>query len=227
MRILLVEDDPETASYVVRGFREAGHVINHAASGQDGLMLATDAAYDALIIDRMLPGLDGFKLLSMLRAGGNATPAMFLTAVGGIDDRVSGLEIAEDYLVKPFAFAELQARVGVMTRARQSSPDDSESSEYTAGDLTLNRLKRSVERAGKPIAVQPTEFRLLEMLLRHKGNVVTRTMLLEGVWDFNFDPKTNIVETHISRLRAKVDRGFDRELIRTVRGAGYIIDDDA
>ncbi|WP_084398211.1 response regulator transcription factor [Henriciella aquimarina] len=225
MRILLVEDDRETADYITRGFREAGHVVDHAANGQDGLMLATDAAYDALIIDRMLPGLDGYRLLSMLRAGGTTTPAIFLTAVGGIDDRVNGLEIAEDYLVKPFAFAELQARIGVMTREKFTTP--AEDSEYTAGDLTLNRLKRTVERGGEPIPVQPTEFRLLEFLLRHKGHVVTRTMLLENVWDFNFDPKTNIVETHVSRLRAKVDRGFGRELIRTVRGAGYIIDDDA
>lgn len=224
MRLLLVEDDRETADYIIRGFREAGHVVDHAADGQDGLMLATDADYDALIIDRMLPGLDGYKLLSMLRAGGNTSPAMFLTAVGGIEDRVEGLEIAEDYLVKPFAFAELQARIGVMTREKRASPQ--EDVEFRAGDLVVNRLKRTVERAGQQISVQPTEFRLLECLLRHKGNVVTRTMLLENVWDFNFDPKTNIVETHISRLRSKIDRDFDAELIRTVRGAGYIIDDD-
>lgn len=225
MRLLLVEDDQETADYIIRGFREAGHVVDHAPDGQDGLMMATDAAYDALIVDRMLPRLDGLKLLTMLRAGGNTTPAMFLTAVGSVDDRVEGLEIAEDYLVKPFAFAELLARIGVMTRERPgSTPDDTQ---YAAGDLVLDRLKRRVDRAGEQIALQPTEFRLLEFLLRHKGNVVTRTMLLENVWDFNFDPRTNIVETHISRLRSKVDRGFDTDLIRTVRGAGYIVDDDS
>lgn len=223
MRLLLVEDDKETADYIIRGFREAGHVVDHAADGQDGLMLATDAVYDALIIDRMLPALDGYRLLSMLRAGGNSSPAIFLTAVGGIEERVDGLNIAEDYLVKPFAFAELQARIGVMTRDKRGSPQ--EEVELRAGDLVVNRLKRTVERAGQQIAVQPTEFRLLECLLRHKGNVVTRTMLLENVWDFNFDPKTNIVETHISRLRSKIDRDFDTELIRTVRGAGYIIVD--
>ena len=188
-------------------------------------MLATDAQYDAFIIDRMVPGLDGLKLLSMLRAGGNTTPAIFLTAVGGIDDRVAGLEIAEDYLVKPFAFAELRARVGVLTRAAPST--QAEETVYTAGDLTLNRLKRTVERGGQRLDVQPTEFRLLEYLLRHKGHVVTRTMLLENVWDFNFDPKTNIVETHISRLRTKIGRGDESGLITTVRGAGYMIDDDA
>ena len=225
MRILLVEDDRETADYIVRGFREAGAVIDHAADGQAGLMLATDASYDAMIIDRMLPGLDGFKLLSMLRAGGNRTPAIFLTAVSGIDDRVSGLAIANDYLVKPFAFAELRARVGVMLRPELAI--HAEETTYRVADLVLDRLKRAVTRAGHSISVQPTEFRLLEYLMRHKGNVVTRTMLLENVWDFNFDPKTNIVETHISRLRSKVDRGFDCELIHTVRGAGYMIDDGA
>ena len=225
MRLLLVEDDRETADYIIRGFREHGHVVDHAAGGQDGLMLATDAQYDAFIIDRMVPGLDGLKLLSMLRAGGNATPAIFLTAVGGIDDRVAGLEIAEDYLVKPFAFAELRARVGVLTRAAPSI--QAEETVYTAGDLTLNRLKRTVERGGQRIDVQPTEFRLLEYLLRHKGHVVTRTMLLENVWDFSFDPKTNIVETHISRLRTKIGRRDESGLITTVRGAGYMIDDDA
>jgi len=225
LRLLLVEDDQETADYIIRGFREAGHVIDHASDGQDGLMMATDAVYDALIIDRMLPRLDGLKLLSMLRAGGNSTPAIFLTAVGGVEDRVEGLEIAEDYLVKPFAFAELLARIGVMTRDRRAA--SIEDTVYKAGGLVLDRLKRRVERAGQVIALQPTEFRLLEFLLRHKGTVVTRTMLLENVWDFNFDPRTNIVETHISRLRSKVDRDFKGELIRTVRGAGYIIDDDA
>ncbi|WP_084419841.1 winged helix-turn-helix domain-containing protein [Henriciella litoralis] len=223
MRILLIEDDQETADYIMRGFQESGQVVDHSVDGHDGLMMATDAAYDVLIVDRMLPRLDGLKLLSMLRAGGNTSPAIFLTAVGGIDDRVEGLEIAEDYLVKPFAFAELEARVKVLLRDRQGQT--AEATSLATGDLTLNRLNRSVERAGQDIKLQPTEFRLLEFMLRNKGSVVTRTMLLENVWDFNFDPRTNIVETHISRLRSKVDRGFDRELIQTVRGAGYLIED--
>ncbi|WP_300375820.1 response regulator transcription factor [Henriciella sp.] len=224
MRLLLVEDDRDTADYIIRGFREAGDVVDHAADGRDGLMLATDSTYDALIIDRMLPQTDGLKLLTMLRAGGNEIPAIFLTAVDGIEDRVEGLEVAEDYLVKPFAFAELKARVGVLVRSTRSAGTTTDTSLQT-GDLQMDRLKRSVTRAGKQIDLQPTEFRLLEYLMRNKGKVVTRTMLLENVWDFNFDPRTNIVETHISRLRSKIDRGADAELIKTIRGAGYMIDD--
>lgn len=224
MRYLLVEDDRETADYVSRGFREHGDVVDHAANGQDGLMMATDASYDALIIDRMLPGIDGLKLLNMLRAGGNQTPAIFLTAIGGIEDRVEGLQVAEDYLVKPFAFAELHARVGVLVRS--AAPTDAPQTTYSLAGLCLDRLKRTVERDGEVISLQPVEFRLLEYLMRHEGRVVTRTMLLENVWDFNFDPRTNIVETHISRLRSKIDKGFDRPLIHTVRGAGYRLSDD-
>lgn len=224
MRILLVEDDAETASYVVRGFREHGDTVDHASDGQEGLMMGTDASYDALIIDRMLPGIDGLKLLTMLRAGGTTTPAMFLTAVGGIEDRVTGLQLAEDYLVKPFAFAELQARVGVLVRS--TGQQDAPKTAYEVGDLRLDRLSRTVEREGKPVSLQPVEFRLLEYLMRHEGRVVTRTMLLENVWDFNFDPRTNIVETHISRLRSKIDKGHERPLIHTVRGAGYRLADD-
>ena len=224
MRYLLVEDDRETADYVSRGFREHGDVVDHAVNGQDGLMMATDASYDALIIDRMLPGIDGLKLLNMLRAGGNQTPAIFLTAIGGIEDRVEGLQVAEDYLVKPFAFAELHARVGVLVRS--AAPSDAPQTTYSLAGLCLDRLKRTVERDGEVISLQPVEFRLLEYLMRHEGRVVTRTMLLENVWDFNFDPRTNIVETHISRLRSKVDKGFDRPLIHTVRGAGYRLSDD-
>ena len=224
MRYLLVEDDRETADYVRRGFREHGDVVDHAANGQDGLMMATDASYDALIIDRMLPGIDGLKLLNMLRAGGNQTPAIFLTAIGGIEDRVEGLQVAEDYLVKPFAFAELHARVGVLVRS--AAPNDAPQTTYSLAGLCLDRLKRTVERDGEVISLQPVEFRLLEYLMRHEGRVVTRTMLLENVWDFNFDPRTNIVETHISRLRSKIDKGFDRPLIHTVRGAGYRLSDD-
>lgn len=226
MRLLLVEDDRDTADYIIRGFRETGDVVDHASDGQNGLMLATDASYDAFILDRMLPRLDGLKLLSMLRAGGDRTPAIFLTAIDGVADRVEGLELAEDYLVKPFAFAELRARVGVLIRSHHPGQKNTDTI-LRAHDLTLDRLKRSITRSGTPIDVQPTEFRLLEYLLRHKGQVVTRTMLLENVWDFNFDPRTNIVETHISRLRAKIDRGFTPDLIKTVRGAGYMIEDDA
>jgi two-component system, OmpR family, response regulator len=224
LRYLLVEDDRETADYVSRGFREHGDVVDHAANGQDGLMMATDTRYDALIIDRMLPGIDGLKLLNMLRAGGDQTPAIFLTAIGGIEDRVEGLQVAEDYLVKPFAFAELHARVGVLVRS--AAPSDAPQTTYSLAGLCLDRLKRTVERDGEVISLQPVEFRLLEYLMRHEGRVVTRTMLLENVWDFNFDPRTNIVETHISRLRSKIDKGFDRPLIQTVRGAGYRLSDD-
>lgn len=222
MRILLIEDDAETADYVVRGFRESGWVVDHAADGHDGLMMATDANYDILIVDRMLPGLDGYKLLTMLRAGGDQTPAIFLTAVSSVESRVEGLEIADDYLVKPFAFSELKARIGAV--ARRPSRETQETV-LKVQDLEMDLLRRSVKRSGKEVPLQPTEFRLLEYLLNYKGQIVTRTMLLEGVWDFHFDPKTNIVETHISRLRSKVDKPFENELIQTVRGAGYMIAD--
>lgn len=222
MRVLLLEDDAETARYVVRGFREDGAVVDRAESGGDALVMATGGSYDVLVFDRMVPEPDGLTVLKMLRAGGNDTPALFLTAVGGLDDRVEGLEIADDYLVKPFAFSELRARVAAILRRPRgtTSPD----SRLQAGDLEMDLSKRTVHRAGRALSLQPTEFRLLEYLVRHQGEVVTRTMLLENVWDFHFEPKTSIVETHISRLRSKVDRGFDRELIRTVRGAGYQLD---
>ena len=223
MRLLLIEDDADTATYVSNGLSERGHTVDWAADGHDGLMLATGATYDAMIIDRMLPGLDGFRLLSMLRAGGTTTPAIFLTAIAGIEDRVEGLEIADDYLVKPFAFSELYARIGALVRRPQPL---AVKTTLDVGDLKVDLMGRTVERAGQAIALQPTEFRLLEYLLRHKGEVVTRTMLLENVWGFHFDPKTNIVETHISRLRSKIDRDFDHPLIQTVRGAGYRIKDD-
>lgn len=225
MRLFLLEDDQETAEYILNGFREEGHVIDHATNGEDALMITIGTKFDVLILDRMVPDPDGLKLLSMLRAGGDHTPAIFLTAVGTIDDRVKGLDLADDYLVKPFAFAELRARVQALMR-RPPTPTDTQKSLLAAADLELDLRRRSVKRAGVNIPVQPTEFRLLEYLVRNKGRIVTRTMLLENVWDFNFDPKTNIVETHISRLRSKMDHGFDRQLIRTVRGAGYIVDED-
>ncbi|WPB76410.1 response regulator transcription factor [Archangium violaceum] len=222
MRILLIEDDARTAEYVRRGLAELGQVVDHAADGQEGLLMATTGQYDVLVIDRMLPKLDGLTLLRMLREGHVRTPALFLSAMGAIDDRVKGLESGgDDYLVKPFAFSELYARICSLGRR---PPLQDVQTVLSHGDLEMDLLKRTVVRAGKSIDLQPTEFRLLEYLLRHAGRVVTRTMLLEHVWSFHFDPKTNIVETHISRLRAKLDRGFETALIHTVRGAGYKLD---
>jgi two-component system OmpR family response regulator len=223
MRLLVVEDDAETAGYVIRGLREHGHVADHAKDGYDGLMLAGDGNYDVLVIDRMLPKLDGLALLKTLREGGVKTPALFLTAIGSVEDRVRGLEVGDDYLVKPFAFAELYARIRSLSRR---PPLEAPETMLCVADLEVDLLRRRVARAGQPVALLPTEFRLLEYLLRHAGRVVTRTMLLESAWGFHFEPKTSIVETHISRLRAKIDRGFDGEVIKTVRGSGYIIDVD-
>ncbi len=222
MRVLIVEDDKETAEYIVRGLREHGHIADHAADGHDGLMMASATPYDALIIDRMLPKLDGLSLLRALRSGGNRTPAIMLTAMDSIHDRVEGLSVADDYLVKPFAFAELYARIGSLSRR---PPLENEKTMLEVADISVDLIRRQVKRGGKEISLQPTEFRLLEYLMRNAGRVVTRTMLLESVWDFHFDPRTNIVETHISRLRAKIDRDFDRPRITTVRGAGYMLDD--
>ncbi len=222
MKLLLIEDDQQTADYIVRGLREQGHTVDHAADGHQGLMLATGNEFDVLIIDRMLPKLDGLALLKVLRSSEVKTPVLLLTAMGGVADKVAGFEAGgDDYLVKPFAFAELMARVQSLARRPPLANQDLS---LRAGDLEMDLIKRRVVRAGREIELQPTEFRLLEYLLRNPDRVVTRTMLLESVWDFHFDPKTNIVETHISRLRAKVDRGFDRELIRTVRGSGYQLD---
>lgn len=223
MRILVVEDDQETAAYIARGLREHGHVVDTAANGQDGLFLATGGtSHDVLVIDRMLPGLDGLGLVRALRETGVKVPVLFLTALGGVGDRVRGLEAGgDDYLVKPFAFAELMARLQALARR---PPLSDVPTRLVVGDLELDLLKRIVTRSGERIELQPREFRLLEVLLRHADRVVTRTMLLEEVWDFHFDPKTNIVETHISRLRAKLSRGGqDVELIQTVRGSGYVL----
>ncbi len=221
MKILMIEDDRETSAYVARGLREQGHVVDLAATGRDGLFLATDGGHDVLIVDRMLPGLDGIGLVQALRATGMKAPVLFLTALGGVGDRVRGLEAGgDDYLVKPFAFAELLARVNALARR---PPLSDTLTALRAGDLEMDLLRRSVVRAGRPIEVQPREFQLLEYLLRNADRVVTRTMLLEAVWDFHFDPKTNIVETHMSRLRAKLSQGGSPELIHTVRGAGYVL----
>jgi two-component system OmpR family response regulator len=225
MKILLIEDDKATAAYVEKGLRQAGHEVDLSGDGREGLVLATTVVYDAAVIDRMLPGLDGMALVKTLRSAGVKTPILFLTARGGIDDRVEGLEAGgDDYLVKPFAIAELMARVNAL--ARRPPPQDAPTTLQVA-DLKLDRLARSVTRGGARIELQPREFQLLEYLMRHAGRVVTRTMLLESVWDYHFDPKTNIVETHMSRLRAKVDRGRTQELIHTVRGAGYCLREGA
>lgn len=221
MKLLIVEDDKEAAGYLKRALTEAGHAVHHAAGGRDGLMLAAVEPYDVIILDRMLPEVDGLAILRTIRASGVKTPVLLLTAMGGIDDRVEGLDAgSDDYLVKPFAFAELLARVNALARR---PPQQEVPTELVLADLRMDLLRRAVARGGQRIELQPREFQLLEYLLRNAGRVVTRTMLLESVWDFHFDPKTNIVETHMSRLRAKVDRGFSCELIRTVRGAGYII----
>jgi two-component system OmpR family response regulator len=221
MRILVVEDDKRTSDYVVKGFSEAGHLAEVLEDGRDALSHAAHAQYDVLVIDRMLPGLDGLSLMRALRAGGVQTPAIFLTAVGGVDDRVDGLEAgADDYLVKPFAFSELMARVNALGRR---PPVQSEKTTLRVADLELDIARRTVRRDGQKIELQPREFTLLEVLMRNEGRVVTRTMLLEKVWDFHFDPKTSVVETHISRLRAKIDKPFAVQLLHTVRNTGYSI----
>jgi two-component system OmpR family response regulator len=221
MKILLIEDDAETAAYIAKGMREHGHVVDHAANGRDGLFLAAQEHYELAIVDRMLPGLDGLGIVKTIRGAGVQTPVLFLTTMGGIDDRVAGLEAGgDDYLVKPFAFAELLARVNALARR---PPLGTAETVLRVGDLEIDLLKRSVTRAGHRIELQAQEFKLLEYLMRHAGRVVTRTMLLENIWEFHFDPKTSVVETHISRLRSKLDRGFATELIRTVRGAGYCL----
>ena len=221
MKLLIVEDDKEAAAYLKRALSEAGHTVDCATAGRNGLMLAAGETYDVIVLDRMLPEIDGLAILRTIRASGVKTPVLLLTALGGIDDRVEGLEAgADDYLVKPFAFAELLARVNALARR---PPTQDIRTELSVADLKLDLLKRTVSRGGRRIELQPREFQLLEYLLRHAGRVVTRTMLLESVWDFHFDPKTNIVETHMSRLRGKVDRGHAHDLIHTVRGAGYVL----
>ncbi|MDL2399638.1 winged helix-turn-helix domain-containing protein [Rhizobium mayense] len=219
MRILLIEDDIKIGEFVSRGLREAGHVCDMLSDGQDGLFHAIRETYDIFIIDRMLPGLDGLSIMRSMRAAGVKTPALFLTAIAGIDDRVEGLEAgADDYLVKPFAFSELLARVNALARR---PPAVSEKTMLQVADLTMDVMKRRVTRAGVEIELQPREFTLLEVLARNEGRVLTRTMLLERVWDFHFDPKTSVVETHISRLRGKIDKPFDVPLLHTIRNTGY------
>ena len=224
MRILVIEDDKDVASFIRNGLTQAGCNVDHAANGKDGLFLATTEKYDALVVDRMLPGVDGLTVIRTLRASANSTPVLILSALGEVDDRVKGLKAGgDDYLVKPFAFSELLARLEALARRAKSGSDNAPTT-LRAGDLEMDLLRREVRRADKPIDLQPREFQLLEFLLRHAGQVVTRTMLLEGVWDYHFDPQTNVIDVHISRLRAKIDKGFDRPLLHTVRGAGYRLD---
>jgi two-component system OmpR family response regulator len=221
MRVLLIEDDRETTAYVARGLREQGHVVDLAATGRDGLFLATDGGHDVLIVDRMLPGLDGISLVKALRGTGVKAPVLFLTALAGVGDRVRGLEAGgDDYLVKPFAFAELLARINALARR---PPLSEAPTVLRVGDLEIDLFKRTVQRDGRAVELQPREFQLLEFLMRNADRVVTRTMLLEAVWDFHFEPKTNIVETHMSRLRSKLSQCGGAELIHTVRGAGYVL----
>lgn len=221
MKVLVIEDDKDTGAYVKKGLEQHGHVVDLAPNGRDGLFLAAGEKYDVMVVDRMLPGLDGLNVVKTIRGAGVMTPVLFLTTMSGVDDRVEGLEAGgDDYLVKPFAFAELLARVNALARRPAMAAVETV---LRAGDLEMDLLKRSVTRGTQSIELQPREFLLLEYLMRHVDRVVTRTMLLENVWDFHFDPKTNIVETHISRLRAKVDRGHSIELIHTVRGSGYCL----
>jgi two-component system, OmpR family, response regulator len=221
MRILLIEDDAETAGYIVKGMRESGHTVDHAPDGREGLFLADGKGYDAIVVDRMLPYIDGLSLIQALRAKGDSTPALFLSALGQVDDRVRGLKAGgDDYMTKPFAFSELLARVEALARRGKGATVETT---LKVADLEVDLLARTVKRAGKKLDLQPREFSLLEYLMRHAGQVVTRTMLLEGVWDYHFDPQTNVIDVHVSRLRQKIDKGFDKPLLRTVRGAGYCL----
>lgn len=221
MRLLLIEDDRDAADYLRKAFREAGHVVEHAADGEEGLSLALDSRFDVLVVDRMLPRRDGLSVVSELRARGETTPVLILSALGQVDDRVVGLRAGgDDYLPKPYAFTELLARVEALSRRAAPHAADTV---YRVGDLELDRLAHRVSRSGKDIPLQPREFRLLEYLMRHAGQVVTRTMLLENVWDYHFDPQTNVIDVHVSRLRSKIDKGFDVPLLHTVRGAGYMV----
>ena len=224
MRILIIEDDREAAAYLVKAFLEAGHICDHAADGLAGYGLAQDGGYDVLIVDRMLPKMDGLSLIGALREQKIDTPVLILSALGQVDDRVKGLRAGgDDYLSKPYAFSELLARVEVL--ARRTRGASGEPTFYRVGDLELDRLTHTLKRAGKEIPLQPREFRLLEYLMKNAGRVVTRTMLLENVWDYHFDPQTNVIDVHVSRLRGKIDKGAATPLLQTIRGAGYMIRD--
>ena len=221
MRILVIEDDPDAARYLVKGLNESGHTVDHAANGKDGLFLAMTENHDVMVVDRMLPEVNGLAIIEAVRAAGKMTPVLILSALGEVDERVRGLRAGgDDYLTKPFAFAELLARVDALTRRGSAT---AQQTTLQVGDLEMDLLARAVTRAGRPLELQPREFRLLEYLMRHAGHVVTRTMLLENVWDYHFDPQTNVIDVHVSRLRQKIDRNFDRPLLHTVRGAGYCL----
>ena len=224
MKVLLVEDNERVAQFVRKGLLEDGHTVDHADNGRDGLFLASNGPYDAIILDRMLPGgIDGLGIIAVLRKAGNTTPILILSALSDVDERIRGLRAGgDDYLTKPYAFSELLARVEVLNRRAGAREAETV---YRIGDLELDRLSHSVRRATQEITLQPREFRLLEYLMRHAGQVVTRTMLLENVWDYHFDPQTNVIDVHISRLRSKIDKGFAQPLLHTVRGAGYMIRD--
>jgi two-component system, OmpR family, response regulator len=223
MRLLIIEDDRDAADYLVKAFREVGHVADWSADGEDGLALALEGTYDVLIVDRMLPRRDGLSVISALRAKDIEAPVLILSALGQVDDRVKGLRAGgDDYLTKPYAYSELLARVEAL--ARRAVPEEQET-RYVVDGLVLDRLSHRVTRDGESIQLQPREYRLLEYLMKHAGQVVTRTMLLEHVWDYHFDPQTNVIDVHVSRLRAKIDKNFDKPLLHTVRGAGYTIRD--
>jgi len=221
MRILVVEDDIEAQRYLVQGLKESGHVVDEAGDGDIGLNLALSRPYDIAIIDRMLPKMDGLGVVAEMREHGNTIPVLFLSALSEVDDRVKGLKAGgDDYLTKPYAFVELLARIDALMRRRTPA---NVRTRLEVGDLELDLLTRAAKRSGQDIDLQPREFRLLEYLMRHANQVVTRTMLLESVWEYHFDPQTNVIDVHISRLRAKIDKGFESQLLHTVRGAGYMI----
>lgn len=226
MRLLVIEDDAQISAFVAKGLREDGHAVDCANNGRDGLFMATTESYAAIILDRMLPALDGITLLRTLRGAGNRVPVLMLTALGEVEHRVEGLRAgADDYLLKPFAYAELSARLDSLLRRGAVTAGSSDSTRLQVADLQLDLLKRTASRAGRSIELLPREFRLLEYLMRQAGRVVTRTMLLEAVWDYHFDPQTNVIDVHISRLRQKIDLGFATPLLHTVRGAGYRLGD--
>jgi two-component system OmpR family response regulator len=222
-KILIIEDDAETRAFVAKGLGEHGHVVDQSADGRDGLFMASDGSYDLIVLDRMLPGLDGLGVLRALRAAGVVTPVLTLSALASVDDRIAGLESgADDYLVKPFAFSELLARVNaLLRRADGRNNTGAVETRLTVGDLDIDLLSRTVKRGGRTIDLKPREYALLEYFARNSDRVVTRTMLLESVWDYHFDPATNVIDVHVSRLRKKLDEGFDNTLLHTVRGAGY------
>ena len=223
MKLLVIEDDKDVSAYIAKGMKEAGHIVDCADNGKEGLFLATTEKYDAMIVDRMLPKLDGLTIIKTIRGSDNMTPALILSALGDVDDRVKGLRSGgDDYLVKPFAFLELLARIEIL--AKRNGQGAATETHLQAGDLNVDLLARKVMRGGQVIELQSREFSLLEYMMRNKGQVVTRTMLLENVWDYHFDPQTNVIDVHISRLRSKIDKGFEKPIIRTVRGAGYIIE---